>query len=144
MKHTILTLGILLTINLNAQQWFEADKQLHFVGGAGFGALGYTLGDSWSKGNRGTAIWAGIGTAAAVGTFKELWDIPTTGFDRDDLFTTIIGGVVSTLVTDLIVSRKPYKQRQKERLDAIKRRDKYRELHEIEKAERRTKRRNKQ
>jgi len=75
---------IFLTINLNAQQWLESDKQLHLIGGAGFGALGYTVGYEVSKGKRSTAIWYGIGSATAVGTFKELWDIPSTGFDRDD------------------------------------------------------------
>jgi hypothetical protein len=123
--------------NLNAQQWLESDKQLHLIGGAGFGALGYTVGYEVSKGKRSTAIWYGIGSATAVGTFKELWDIPSTGFDRDDLFTTIIGGVISTFATDLIMSRHTYQERKEMRLEAIKRRDKWRKLHEIEKMEKR-------
>lgn len=138
--HKIKYLLIILPLFINAQQWLEGDKQLHLIGGAGFGAVGYTVGYEISKGKRSTAIWYGIGSATAVGTFKELWDINSTGFDRDDLFTTIIGGVLSTLATDLIMSKHSYKERKQIRLEHLKKRDRYRKLHELEKLERKYKR----
>ena len=134
-----LLLILLLPIFGNSQ-WIENDKQLHLLGGAGFGAMGYTIGYEVSKGKRHTAIWYGIGSATAVGTFKELWDIPSTGFDSSDLVFTIVGGVISTFATDLIMSSHSYKERKKMQLEAIKRRDRARELHEIEKMERKRKR----
>lgn len=127
MRKLIFILLILPLVSLG-QEWLEKDKQLHFAAGAGFGSLGYTVGYNVSKGKRSTAIWYGIGSSALVGTFKEVWDINGTGFDRDDLFTTILGGVISTLATDLIMSKHTYKERELILLERIKKRDKEREL----------------
>lgn len=127
MRKLIFILLILPLVSLG-QEWLEKDKQLHFAAGAGFGSLGYTVGYNISEGKRSTAIWYGIGSSALVGTFKEVWDINTTGFDRDDLFTTILGGVISTLATDLIMSKHTYKERELILLERIKKRDKEREL----------------
>lgn len=151
MKKLFNILILLLSIHLTAQNgWLgfndntvPLDKQQHIVAGLGTGTIGYTLGYEWSKGKRSTAIWTGIGTTAVLGTIKELTDIPNTGFNRDDLFSTIIGGVISTLATDLIMSKYTYQERQEIRLQKIKERDQARQEHELERMERRNRRRNK-
>lgn len=115
------------------------DKQTHIVAGGAAGSVGYTLGYSWSKGNRSTATWTGIGFATVLGTIKELNDINTTGFDRDDLFSTIIGGVASTFITDLIMSKYTWEDRKKLRQQRELRVLKAREEHELERLERKLK-----
>lgn len=103
-----------------SDNFVDIDKQYHFVGGAGFGFVGYLAGLDIYDGDRVKAIWTGVGVGTGVGLVKELTDIGKTGFSTDDLMWTFVGAAVSTWITDKI-HYPNYLERKKEEVAEMER-----------------------
>ena len=103
-----------------SNNFIDIDKQYHFVGGAGFGFVGYLAGLDIYDGDRVKAIWTGVATGTGVGLIKEVTDIGKSGFNTNDLAWTFVGAVVSTWITDKI-HYPNYKKRQKEEIAELER-----------------------
>lgn len=127
---TVLTFLLMYgLISSNAEAQVQRDRLYHFGAGAGISVPSYVVGYDISKGDRKIGYLFGIGFPTAVGLLKEELDRNTTGFDNKDFKCTVLGAIVGSVVTDLLMSKKPYKTRQQKRLERIKRRDKAREKH---------------
>ena len=121
MKKIILLLLLYIpALNLvNAQEYsFNSDKQLHFAVGGILGAAGYVTTYDLTEGNRFASYLGGTASAGIVGLLKEFYDSRSngTGFNGADLAYTALGGLVSSFVTDLIMSKQTYKQRKRRRI----------------------------
>ena len=121
MKKIILLLLLYIpALNLvNAQDYsFNSDKQLHFAAGGILGTVGYVTTYDLTEGNRFASYLGGTASAGIVGLLKEFYDSRSngTGFNEADLVYTALGGLVSSFVTDLIMSKQTYKQRKRRRI----------------------------
>lgn len=120
MKKILLLLLSIPALNLsNAQEYsFTSDKQIHFIGGGILGTVGYVTTYDLTEGNRFASYLGGTASAGLVGLFKEVYDSRSngTGFNGADLAYTALGGLVSSFVTDLIMSKQTYKKRRKRRI----------------------------
>ena len=85
----------------------KTDKKLHFVAGTIAGSAGYTY--AWQKTkNKKTAFLVGIGTSILAGTIKEIADSTEKNnrFDKNDLASTVLGGVTISVTIDLFNKKK--------------------------------------
>lgn len=122
---------IIMTSSLNAQEsklgWMfvnentiALDKQMHFVGGAGVGAVTYAIALDHNGGRRGNAKMWGVISSMAIGVLKEGMDSGSggTGFDWADIAYTTAGGVFGTYTFDILANRA--KKRQLKRIEQLK------------------------
>lgn len=98
MKIKFLFIALLITVGVTAQK-FEKDKQSHFFAGMTVGGVIYEMSRDTDH-----AFLYTVGTTAAVGTLKEVFDsrYSTTGFDTWDLMYTTAGGLVSYLLGEYL------------------------------------------
>ena len=104
---------------LVAQEYsFTADKQLHTLGGGILGTVGYVTTYDLTDGNRFASYLGGTATASLGGLLKELYDSKVEGleFSGADMLYTALGGLVSSLITDLIMSKQTYKKRKRRKI----------------------------
>lgn len=116
-KYCSILLILLLPIIGNAQKdsglgWLfintntiKADKQEHAAGGMFIGLTSYALTYDITGSRKKAKFW-GIAAPIIIGTFKELSDIKTTGFDFKDLAYTAGGGIFMTYTFNIFVKRK--------------------------------------
>lgn len=84
---------------------FTTDKKLHALVGALLGSVGYLVTYKLTYGNRLASCLVGICLAWFVGFLKEVYDSRDggSGFNDADLIYTILGGIVFSVITDLLV-----------------------------------------
>jgi uncharacterized protein YfiM (DUF2279 family) len=98
MKQLIL---ILLITQMSFAQ-IAVDKQKHFVAGAFFGSIGYSIAYGETK-NKKKAFLFGVLSSVLAGLGKELLDEHNyRGFSSRDLMATTLGGVAVCVVIELI------------------------------------------
>lgn len=99
---------------LTAQEYsFTTDKQLHFIGGGVLGSAGYLVAYELTEGNRFVSYLGGTASAGTVGLLKEVYDSRRggSGFNGADLAYTALGGLVSSIITDLVINKQSYRKR---------------------------------
>ncbi|WP_216359343.1 hypothetical protein [Sediminicola luteus] len=102
--------GVLFTLFLfgyySGQAQIEEDKLKHLGAGAAIGAVGGWMGYELFNGQRGWMYAGAIGSSAAAGVAKELYDQPRHGvWDNADIAYTVLGGLISGVVLDLVLPR---------------------------------------
>ena len=118
-KVLLLLLAIPTMSSLTAQKYsFTSDKQLHALGGGILGTVGYVTTYDLTEGNRFVSYLGGVGSAGTVGLLKEIYDSREggNGFNGADIAYTALGGLVSSVITDLIMSKQTYKNRKRRKI----------------------------
>ena len=101
---------------MSAQDYnFTTDKQLHFIGGGILGTVGYVTTYDLTDRNRFASYLGGTAAAGLGGLLKEVYDSRSsgTGFNGADLVYTALGGLITALMSDLIMSKKKNKRRKR-------------------------------
>ena len=113
MKKVFVNLLVVSVLHgVNAQ--VEGDKVLHFVGGNLFGLAGAEIAEQISAGNRWWTFAGAIGGSTLVGLGKEAVDVSQreNGWDNDDLWATILGGITVGVTIDIFTDHKKGKRKE--------------------------------
>jgi hypothetical protein len=102
--------GLLFTLFLFGYYFghaqIEEDKLKHLGAGTAIGAVGGWMGYELFNGQRGWMYAGAVGGSAAAGVAKEIYDQSQYGvWDNGDIAFTVIGGLVSAVVLDLVLPK---------------------------------------